>query len=349
MHIAADRRTSGRMAVRRDRLAPVRPGDLFCPSVVSDQPVTDLDELARRIGRTPLRAAPRLARAIGAGELFLKLERANPGRAHKDRAALALITAARARGARAVTIGTCGNAGLSLAMVGGRAGLSVHVFVPRAYRSAPVCGLTALGARVERTEGGYEEAVMASAEYARASGAYDANPGGPAGTLAMRAYGAIARELADELPEPPDSVWVSVGNGTTIAGIGRGVLECAAGGRRLPRVCGAGSLGNTAAIATILAGSSVEIPRERIRASEVNEPLLNWRSLHALEALDAVRRTGGLAEEAADDELVSASGELAAAEGLEALPAACAALVGLRRALARGDLAPARHVVVLTG
>lgn len=297
------------------------------------------------VGRTPLLPAPRLGARIGAGRLLVKLERANPSGVHKDRSALAMVEEALASGAFGLTAGTCGSMGLALARVARLAGLRVVAFVPLRYRAAPVEAMEALGARVVRTPGAYEDAVDASAAFAQGRRFYDANPGGPGGHASMRAYEAIAEEVFAALGGFPESVWVPVGNGTTLAGVARGFLRLAAAtGRTAPRMCGAGSAGNTAAVRSILAGRVVELEAAGLRESAANEPLLNWRSAHAAEALAAVRATCGTAFEAADAQLEDLARALAELDGIWALPAACATLAGLAASPDRAGT----HVVVLT-
>jgi len=301
------------------------------------------------IGRTPLAPLPRLGERFRAGRLFAKLESANPSGLHKDRPALRMVEEALARGLRGVTVGTCGSVGVALARLARRAGLPATVFVPARYRSAPIAQLVEEGARVVRTPGGYEDAVAESVAFAAAERFYDANPTGDGGGAALAAYEAIAEEVVAALGGFPDSVWVPVGNGTTLAGVGRGFLRLAAAtGRAAPRLCGAGSAGNTAAVRSLAAGRVVELAPDALCETPVNEPLLNWRSAHAAEALAVVQATGGCAHESSDAELVAHARALADLDGVSARPAACAALAGLAARLASGDLAPGIHVVVLT-
>ena len=295
------------------------------------------------IGNTPLVALPARGRWRGAGRVLLKVESANPSGFHKDRPALEIFQ----RVARTpVTVGTCGSIGLALARLGRQFGCPVIVFIPERYASAPVDAIRSYGARVELVSGPYESAVAASSAYALAEGIYDANPSGPGGEASLSSYEAIADEIVAQLGHLPDSVWVPTGNGTTLAGVARGFLRLAAGARP-PRIHGAGSRGNTAAIASIRAGHVVELEPAHLTPSALNEPLLNWRSAHALEALTAVRATGGSGYEVTDAELVRCARSLRSA-GLTGQPAGCAGLAGLAAALRDGTERAGTHVVVLT-
>ena len=293
---------------------------------------------------TPLVPAPRLARGLGLEALWAKCEQANPSGFHKDRSSRAMVAEAQAQGRRGLTVGTCGSAGLALARLAAQAGLAAVVFVPARYRGAPLEAMQALGAQVVRTPGTYEDAVAASAALAAAERLYDANPTGVGGSASLLAYEAIADEIVGTLETFPDTVWVPAGNGTTLAGVARGFARLArAAGRPPPRVCGVGSDGNTAVIASILAGRVVLLDPAALRETPANEPLLNWRSAHAAEALGAVAATGGTGYAASDAELFAMAARLAA-DGIAATPAGAAGLAGLAATAPTGGL----HVVVLT-
>lgn len=291
---------------------------------------------------TPLVSARKLAARLGVERLHAKLEGANPSGFHKGRSAAAMVAEAVLERHAAITVGTCGSTGLAVARLAARSGLACTVFVPERYRGAPIQAMRAHGATVVRPAGSYEDAVAASVAHALTSGAYDANPTGPGGQASLKAYEAIADEILAQLGRMPDTVWVPAGNGTTVAGVARGFLRLAAGGAP-PRVCAAGSFGNTAVVESILAGRVLELKAADLRETEANEPLLNWRSAHAAEALEAVRATGGTAYAATDAELFEAV-DLLRLDAIAATPAAASALAALRASRPPGSV----HVLVLT-
>jgi len=107
-----------------------------------------------------------------------------------------------------------------------------------------------------------------------------------------------------------------------------------------------GSTGNTALTSSLAAGRVIELDRRQLRETPVNEPLVNWASLHVHEAMDAVLLTRGYSCEATDAELLSARTSLLE-DALGATAAGAAGLVGLRAFCHRLDRAAA-HVVILT-
>jgi threonine synthase len=290
-----------------------------------------------------VRPAPALGAELGLPRLHLRLEYEGPTGTVKDRIAPALALAAAASGARAVSVGTCGNLGVALAFACRRHGFGCCVFVPDGYSGTRADEMAALGAQVVPVPGAYEDAVEASRRFAEAEGAFEASPGGPSNAAAIGAYATMAEDVlgADEATA---SVWLPVGNGTVVAGLRAGLA------RRdgPPALCVVGSAGNTALTAGVAAGRVVELDPEALHETPVNEPLVNWRSLHAEEALAAVTETRGFGHDATDDELVAAQRLLARLEGVPATAAAAAGVAGLA-ALGRERLDPAaRHVAVVT-
>src|SRR2546425_12641404 len=90
--------------------------------------------ILERIGETPLLPLRRLAQGLR-GEVWVKVESANPGGSVKDRAALWMVLAAEEAGllpdpARAVLDATSGNTGVALAMVCAVRGHSVALVLP---------------------------------------------------------------------------------------------------------------------------------------------------------------------------------------------------------------------------
>lgn len=82
-------------------------------------------------GGTPLFKANQLNKAIGIEELYWKDEGGNPTGSFKARGMSTAISKAKELGITKVAIPTAGNAGVALAAYGTRAGLKVHVFMPR--------------------------------------------------------------------------------------------------------------------------------------------------------------------------------------------------------------------------
>jgi threonine synthase len=106
-------------------------------------PVAAERKITLEEGRTPLVDCPRLADDAGVARLLIKDESRNPTWSHKDRANAISVSDALARGARAVTLSSSGNHGISAAAYAARAGIGCVVFV---LDSAPLVARTVIQA-----------------------------------------------------------------------------------------------------------------------------------------------------------------------------------------------------------
>ena len=306
------------------------------------------------VGSTLFSRARNLEREIGLRAVHLKFEGSNPTGTQKDRVARLAYDDAHAQGFDTITVATCGNFGASLAWACAHNGIRPAVFVPSDYHTPRIVEMERKGARIVRVPGDYEDAVAASREAARQYGWYDANPGSaPQWELARRGYGRIAHEIVEDLGRMPDSVAVAVGNGTTLAGVYEGFREAARerGLTTMPRMIAASTRRGNPVIHSWKLGSKtcLDLKPEDIQETEVNEPLVNWRSFDGDRALDAIYSSNGFARYASDAEMRRLTALVRNVEGISVLTASTAALVGLAKGAKEGALTEGVHVAVLTG
>lgn len=311
------------------------------------------DIIDSEVGDTSLVRVRNIERTVGLRQLFLKFEGGNPTGTQKDRIAFAQAQDALRRGFDTITMATCGNYGVAMAMAASFAGLACHIFVPAGYRTRRITEMQNLGATIDRVTGDYEHAVVFSSEYAEKNEYYDANPGGTNTNLQMKAYGEIAYEIYDEMRDAPAIVAVPVSNGTTLAGIYRGFLSLFRRGRtsRMPRIVAGSSFRKNPIIQSFLKGtaSCQDLKPEQIRETNINEPLINWHSIDGDSALEAIWQTGGWGTNASDKTLKHFSQMIREKEGLQVLPASTAGLIALIEYNRRQELPGDRYVAVLTG
>jgi threonine synthase len=311
------------------------------------------DIIDSEVGDTSMVRARNVERSIGLRQLYLKFEGGNPTGTQKDRIAFAQALDALRRGFDAITVATCGNYGVAMAIAAKLAGLHCHVFIPEGYRTKRIAEMNAQDARIQRVAGDYEAAVAFSCRYANAHDCYDANPGGDNTMLQLQSYGGIAYEIYDELRDAPAVVAVPVSNGTTLAGIYKGFLSLYRRGKtsRMPRMVAGSSYGKNPIVRSYLKGLQhcTDLSPEKIRENSVNEPLVNWHSIDGDLALEAVRITKGWAADATDRSMRHLSRIIRKNEGLQVLPASMAGLSALidhhRKSALPGD----RYVAILTG
>ncbi len=329
--------------------------------LIAADPARDVDErleafeniIDSEIGDTSLVRARNLEREVAKRQIYLKFEGGNTTGTQKDRIAFAQAMDALRLGFEAITTATCGNYGVALALAAKCASLRCIAYVPENYKSSRVGETAALGAEIIRVPGDYERAVEVSRAAADHSRVYDANPGGANTVLQLKAYGQIAYEIYDDLRDAPAAIAIPVSNGTTLAGIYRGVLRLYRRGKtsRMPRIIAGSSFRKNPIVQSYLKGLATceDLEPGAIRETEVNEPLINWHSTEGSEALAAVRATGGWAAYASDRSMRRAARLLRDTEGVMVLPAATAGLIALLEGKVDEPIQNDRFVAVLTG
>jgi cystathionine beta-synthase len=118
--------------------------------------VAVFDSVLAAIGETPLIRLRRVGADL-AVPIYVKAEFLNPGGSVKDRAALAMVTAAEQSGelrpGGVIVEGTSGNTGVGLAIVAAQRGYRLIVAVPDKTSAEKLAILRALGAEVVVTNG----------------------------------------------------------------------------------------------------------------------------------------------------------------------------------------------------
>jgi threonine synthase len=305
------------------------------------------------VGDTTLVRARNIEREVGLRQIYLKFEGGNPTGTQKDRIAFAQAMDALRRGYDIITVATCGNYGVAIALAAGFAGLRSRIYIPQNYHAGRIKEMTDLAAEIVRVPGDYEAAVEKSSADASQQEFYDANPGGDNVLIQMRAYGQIAYEIYDELRDAPLAVAVPVSNGTTLAGIYRGFLSLFRRGKisRMPRIVAGSSFRKNPIVQAYLSNtlSCEDLNPQKIRETSINEPLINWHSIDGDHALEAIRQTGGWASDASDKSMRTYTRLIREKEGLQVLPASTAGLIALMNKHAKDPLPADRYVAVLTG
>ena len=272
-------------------------------------PVVSLGE-----GSTPLLSAPRLARAAGLRELWLKWEASNPTGSYKDRGMTVAVSKALEQGAAAVLCASTGNTAGSAAAYSARAGLPALVLTPRsAVAGAKLAQPRMLGATVLEVDGSGDDALRAAQELAD-RGAYvlvnSLNPHRREGQKTA------VLEIVEELGGAPDAFVLPYGGG-----------------------------GNTSSYAQALRELGLATPIVSVEASDRRGTLATAIRIGDPVHASSVRDAGARVLEADDEELVRAWRTLAGEEGLFCEPSSAAGLV----AVLRGDVEGDRLVVTITG
>ena len=305
------------------------------------------------VGDTSLTRARNIERETGIKQLYIKFEGNNPTGTQKDRISFAQCMDALRRGFDTVTLATCGNYGVAMALAASMAGLRCIICIPGNYHTRRVTEMESLGAEILRTEGDYEQAVKFSSDLALEKEYYDANPGGANTHLQLISYAEIAYEIYDALRDAPRVLAAPVSNGTMLAGIHRGFTTLYKRGKtsRIPRIVAGSSFRKNPIIVSFKRGLEYceDLKPETIRETRVNEALINWHSYDGDVALNAIYSSGGWADDVSDQKLTHYSKILKDKEGLNVLPASTAGLIALLELHKKENFNNDRFVAVLTG
>lgn len=187
-------------------------------------------DLTLAVGNTPIVELHRWSRLRGLQDIVsAKLEMFNPGGSVKDRAALAMIAEAEARGVLApggtIIEPTSGNTGIGLAMVAAVKGYKLIIAMPETMSAERRQFLAALGVQLVLTPGaeGMKGAIAKARELLDATsgavtlGQFD-NPANPSAHQLT-----TAEEIWRDTQGRVDIFVAGVGTGGTISGVGRGL------------------------------------------------------------------------------------------------------------------------------
>ncbi len=307
----------------------------------------DLHAPHLQVGWTPVYDVPRLARIVGVRKLFLKDDSRNPTNSFKDRASSVGVLKAMEFGFNIVACASTGNAASSLAGLSAATGLKSYIFVPARAPEPKVTQLLIFGATVLRVQGTYENAFDLCRQACERFGWYNRNSGtNPFLVEGKKTAGLeIAEQCANNLP---DWVVVSVGDGCTIGGIGKGLQEM----KRLgfidcvPRLLGVQAEGARPMVDAFNSGKDLVSSETNTIADSiaVGTPR-NWRR-----AMHQVRLSHGEMLAVSDGEILDAMRITARLGGVFGEPAGIAGVAGLRRAVTQNIIKSNESVlVVITG
>ena len=300
-----------------------------------------------QVGWTPVYDVPRLAVALGMKKLFLKDDGRNPTSSFKDRASSVGVVKAQEFGFKTIACASTGNAASSLAGMAAASGLRSVIFVPQRAPEPKVTQLLIFGATVVRVKGTYEDAFDLCREACQKFGWYDRNGG--TNPFLVEGKKTAGLEIAEQFgARIPDWVVVSVGDGCTIGGIGKGLEEMKRLGfiDRVPRLLGVQAEGARPLLNAFRSGNDlIPTPSDTIADSIAVGTPRNWRR-----AIQQIKASRGDMIAVSDDEILEAMRLTARLGGVFGEPAGVAGVAGLKKAIA-DRIIPGHDsaVVVITG
>jgi len=186
------------------------------------------NSITEAIGNTP---HLRLKKLFGEAEVWIKLERQNPGGSLKDRIALSMVEDAERKGilkpGGLIIEPTSGNTGIGLSMVAAAKGYKIIVVMPESMSVERRSIMAAYGAQFELTP--REKGTIGAIERAKELAA--TTPGAwmpqqfenPANIEAHAKF--TAQEVLRDFPEGIDALITGVGTGGHITGVGEILRE----------------------------------------------------------------------------------------------------------------------------
>jgi threonine synthase len=226
-------------------------------------------------------------------------------------------------------------------------GLKSYIFVPQRAPEPKVTQLLIFGATVIRVIGSYENAFDLCREACEKFGWYNRSSGTNPYLVEGKKTGGheIAEQCGDDLP---DWVVVSVGDGCTIGGIGKGLHEMKLAGLidRLPRLLGVQAEGAKPILDAYYSGKDL-VPSDTNTVADsiaVGTPR-NWRR-----AIRQVKLSGGEMIAVSDEEILEAMRTTARLGGVFGEPAGVAGVAGVKKAVEKGIIKSNESVLtVITG
>jgi threonine synthase len=297
-------------------------------------------------GMTPLIPTPRLGARVGARDLWVKDEGINPTGSFKARGLACAISMCRELGITRVAIPSAGNAASAMAAYAAAAGIQAHIFMPQDVPQSNYVECKAFGACVTLVQGNISDCAKMVAAGKDREGWFDVS------TLKepyrIEGKKTMGYELAEQMNwELPDAIFYPTGGGVGLIGMWKAFDEmeqlgwC---GSKRPKMISVQAAGCAPVVRAWEQGkdrSEFWEGAETVAAGlRVPKPLGDFL------IIDALRKSGGTAVAASDDEIIDAGLELAALEGMFVAPEGAACIAALKKLLASGFLKPDEKIVI---
>ncbi len=310
-------------------------------------PIDGEPTVGRQTGFTPLVKAPRLARALGVRELYVKNDTVNyPTLSFKDRVVSVALSRARELGFETVACASTGNLANSVAANAASAGLKACVLIPADLERGKVIGSLVYGAQVIGIHGAYDQVNRLCSEIAGKYGWGFVN-------VNLRPYYAegsktMGFEILEQLGwRIPRHTIVCMASGSLLTKIHKAYKEFAAIGlveETAFSIHGAQALGCSPISAAMKKGSDIVKPVPKpdtiVKSLAIGTPADGYYAIHSM------RETGGAAEDCTDEEVIAGIRLLAETEGIFAETAG-GVTVACAQKLIRSGAIPAGESVVL--
>jgi threonine synthase len=308
-------------------------------------PVAPPPEQRLPAGWTPLVRAHRLEEALGLGELWLKLDTANPTHSFKDRVVAVAAAKAIELGRTTLSCSSTGNLANAVAARAAAEGLEAVVLCPADLEPEKLIATSIYGAKIIAVDGSYDDCSRLSVELSFELDWAFVNVG-------LRSYYAegsktLAFEIAEQLGwELPDAVVAPIASGAMFSKVHQGfgeLLELGLVEGTAPRLVG-GQAEGCSPVATAFADGARVKP---VRPNTLARSLAIGSPADGDLAVGVARASRGSVHAVLEDDIADNIALLAETTGVFGETAPGVTLGALRAAVENGELGESDRVVLL--
>jgi threonine synthase len=297
-------------------------------------------------GFTPLVPVPRVADAIGVGEVFLKLDLANPTHSFKDRVVAVAAAKAKEFGLETLSCTSTGNLANAVAARAAADGMRAVIFCPAGLEPEKMQATTVYGARVYAVRGSYDDCSRLISEFAG-----EVDDWGIVNVNLRSYYAEGSKTLAFEIVEQlgwdvPTAVVAPIASGAMFSKLWQGFEQFGRLGlidERRPRLYG----GQAEGCSPVASAFREERRVSPVRPNSVAKSLAIGNPADGDLAIATARTSGGAIYAVPEDEVGQNMAFLAEMAGIFGETAVGVTVGALRAAAARGDIGPDDRVVAL--
>jgi threonine synthase len=309
----------------------------------------DDPSLGLSAGLTPLVRAPRLAKALGLADVWVKNETANPTHSFKDRVVSVALEAAQRLGYSTVACASTGNLANAVAAHASALGLESYVFVPSNLEEQKIVATAVFDTTLLAVAGTYDDVNRLCGELAAE------RPWAFVNVNVRPYYSEGSKTLAYEVAEQlgwtcPDRCIVPIASGSLYTKIHSGfkdLIDLGLADGTVPTLDGAQAAGCSPVAQAWRHGRqfvSPVIPETIAKSLAIGNPA------DGVFALETARATGGSITSVTDEEIVGGIRLLAETTGIFTETAGGVTTAVLRKLAERGEIGTDERVVLyITG
>jgi threonine synthase len=308
-------------------------------------PVAPPEDVRLPVGWTPLVRAPRLADAVGVGELWLKLDTANPTHSFKDRVVAVACAKAIELGRTTLACSSTGNLANAVAARAAAEGIEAAVLCPADLEPEKLVATSIFGPKIYAVEGSYDDCSRLSVELSFEVDWAFVN-------VQLRSYYAegsktLAFEIAEQLGWTlPDAVVAPIASGSMFTKQHQGyaeLLELGLVEGQAPRLYGGQAEGCSPVATAFETGAKLK----PVRPNTVARSLAIGSPADGELAVSTARASNGAVYAVAEEDVAENVALLAETTGVFGETAPGVTLGALREAVNRGELGESDRVVLL--